>query len=72
LFLLPAVFWSSVAEDWLSYGLLVIVLLLNMLVIAFVFKKVLSINTLAGLVMSLFYLIFSFGGGFAINSLLTG
>ena len=72
LFLLPVIFWATIAEDWLSYGFLLVILLLNMIVIASIFKKSININTLAGLIMALFYLVFSFGGGFAINSLLTG
>ena len=72
IFLIPIMFWATVAEDWWSYGTLGIALLLNWVMVAVIFKKVLHINSLAGMVMSLFYFLFSFGGGFAINSVLTG
>ena len=70
--LVPIMFWATVAEDWWSYGSLSLALLWNWIMIAAIFKKFLNINTLAGIVMSLFYFLFSFGGGFAVNSLVTG
>lgn len=72
LFLLPVMFWSTISEDWLSYSFLSVILLLNMAVIANIFKQAIGINILAGFIMALFYLVFSFGGGFALNSFLTG
>jgi len=72
IFLIPIMFWATVAEDWWSYGSLGIALIWSWMMVASIFKKVLHINRLAGLVMSLFYFLFSFGGGFAINSFLTG
>jgi hypothetical protein len=72
LFLLPVMFWATIAEDWLSYSFLTLILLLNMTMIASIFKKSIGINILAGFIMALLYLVFSFGGGFALNSLLTG
>ncbi|MGR8929587.1 MAG: hypothetical protein ACU836_03020 [Gammaproteobacteria bacterium] len=72
LVLIPIMFWATVAEDWLSYGTLVAALVWNWAMVTSIFKKSLRINTLAGVVMALFYFLFSFGGGFAINSVLTG
>jgi len=72
LFLVPIMFWVTVAEDWYSYGVLAFILLWAGGMIAAIFKKALAINLVAGLVMSLFYVLFSFGGGFAVNSLVTG
>lgn len=72
IFLIPVMLWATVAENWWGYGTLGSVLVWVGIMIAVVFKKALRINTLAGLVMSLFYILFSFGGGFAINSFLTG
>ncbi|OAI09981.1 hypothetical protein A1359_17365 [Methylomonas lenta] len=70
--LIPIMFWATIAEDWLSYGVLLLILLWNWAMIAGIFKKIMNINILAGMVMSLFYILFSFGGGFAINSLISG
>lgn len=69
---IPIMFWATVAEDWWSYGSLAAALLWNWLMVAAIFRKTLDINTLAGFVMALFYFLFSFGGGFAINSVVTG
>ena len=70
--LVPIMFWATVAEDWWSYSALGAALLWSWLMVGTIFQKVLNINILAGLVISLFYFLFSFGGGFAINSFLTG
>lgn len=70
--LIPIMLWATVAEDVWGYGTLGSILVWVGIMIAAVFKKVLRINMLAGLAMSLFYFLFSFGGGFAINSFLTG
>lgn len=72
LFLVPVIFWVTVAEDWPSYSLLALILLWNWLATANIFRLALNINRLAGLVMGLFFLLAGFGGGFAINSLVAG
>lgn len=72
LFLIPIMFWVTGSENWGSYSVLALVLLWNWLTTAHIFRMAYNINRLAGLVMSLFYLLISFGGGFAINSFLTG
>ena len=72
LFLVPIMFWATVAENWPSYTVLILVLVWNWLATAIIFKKVLTVNILAGLIVSLFYLLTSFGGGFAINSFVSG
>ncbi len=72
LLLIPVMFWVTVAEDWLSYGMLLIGILWNWTMLGVIFKQALNINLLAGLIMSIFYILFSFGGGFALNSFLTG
>ncbi|MDD2759482.1 MAG: hypothetical protein PHH11_04220 [Methylomonas sp.] len=71
-FLVPIMFWATVAEDFWGYALISLTLAWNWAMVAAIFKKVLDINLLAGLVMSMFYFLFSFGGGFAVNSLITG
>jgi len=70
--LIPIMFWATIAEDWLSYGILLLILLWNWAMVASIFKRIMNINTLAGMVMSLFFILISFGGGFAINSLISG
>lgn len=70
--IIPIMFWATVAENWLGYGMIGMMILWSWSMVGVIFKKALNINTLAGLIMSLFYLLFSFGGGFAINSFLSG
>ncbi|QPK63260.1 hypothetical protein IVG45_21045 [Methylomonas sp. LL1] len=70
--IIPIMFWATVAEDWLGYGMLGIMVLWNWAMVGIIFKQALNITTLAGLIMSLFYLLFSFGGGFALNSVVSG
>lgn len=70
--LIPIMFWVTIVEDWLSYGILLVILLWNWAIIAGIFKKIMNINALAGMVMSLLFILFSFGGGFVINNLTSG
>lgn len=70
--LIPVMFWVTVAEDWLSYSVLLTGMFWNWLMVGVIFKHALNINLIAGFVMSLFYILFCFGGGFALNSFLTG
>lgn len=70
--IIPIVFWATVAENWWGYGSLLLALAWNWAMIAEIYKKALDINLMAGIVMASFYFIFSFGGGFALNSFLTG
>lgn len=70
--IIPIIFWATATENWWGYGSLLIALAWNWAMVAQIYKKTLDINLLAGAVMALFYFIISFGGGFAINSFLTG
>ena len=72
LLLIPVMFWVTVAEDWFSYGVLLTVLLWSWLMVGTIFKHALNINFPAGLIMSIFYFLLSFGGGFALNSVIAG
>lgn len=72
IFLVPIVFWVTVAEDALSYSALAVFFLWDMLMIARIFKDVLMINRPASLVMSLFYFLSSYGGAYGIYSLIAG
>ncbi len=69
LFLIPIVFWVTVAEDAPSYAMLALFLLWDMAIIARIFKDVLQINTPASLVVSLVYFLTTYGGAYGIYSL---
>lgn len=70
--IIPIMLWATVAENWWGYGSLFLAMSWNWVMVAVIFKKALRINVLAGIIMALLYFVFSFGGGFAINSFLTG
>ncbi|WKJ91616.1 hypothetical protein QZJ86_05635 [Methylomonas montana] len=72
IFLVPIVFWVTVAEDTLSYSTLALFLLWDMIIIARIFKDVLRINTPASFVISLIYFLTTYGGAYSIYSLVGG
>jgi hypothetical protein len=72
MFLIPIVFWVTVAEDTPSYTTLALFLSWDMAIIARIFKDVLQVNTPASLVVSLFYFLTSYGGAYGIYSLVIG
>ncbi|WFP51799.1 hypothetical protein PL263_07155 [Methylomonas sp. EFPC3] len=72
LFLAPILFWVTVAEDTPSYMTLSLFLLWDLIIIGRIFKDALRINNTAGLVMSLFYFLISYGGAYGLYSLLIG
>ncbi|WP_446810344.1 hypothetical protein ACH50O_01775 [Methylomonas sp. 2BW1-5-20] len=72
IFLIPIVFWVTVAEDTPSYTTLALFLSWDMAIIARIFKDVLQVNTPASLVVSLFYFLTSYGGAYGIYSLVIG
>jgi len=72
IFLIPIVFWVTVAEDTPSYATLALFLMWDMAIIARIFKDVLQVNTPASLVVSLFYFLTTYGGAYGIYSLVGG
>ncbi|OQW75178.1 MAG: hypothetical protein BVN35_08720 [Proteobacteria bacterium ST_bin11] len=72
IFLIPIVFWVTVAEDTPSYTTLALFLIWDMAIIARIFKDVLQVNTPASLVVSLFYFLTTYGGAYGIYSLVGG
>lgn len=72
LFLLPVVFWVTLAEDTLSYLTLALLVFWDMGIVAAIFRDVLKINRPAGFVVSLFYFLMSYGGAYGLYSLLIG
>ncbi|MBD9361308.1 hypothetical protein [Methylomonas fluvii] len=72
IFLIPIVFWVTVAEDTPSYATLALFFLWDMAIVARIFKDVLQVNTPASLVVSLFYFLTTYGGAYGIYSLVGG
>ncbi|MBD9355411.1 hypothetical protein IE877_05880 [Methylomonas sp. EbA] len=72
IFLIPIVFWVTVAEDTPSYATLALFFMWDTAIVARIFKDVLQVNTPASLVVSLFYFFTTYGGAYGIYSLVGG
>lgn len=70
LFVIPVLIWLTVSEDLLSYYSLGLLFLWELTLIAYIFRKTLSINLLASLVLSVLYFTVAYLGAFAIGQLL--
>ncbi|MCK4841523.1 MAG: hypothetical protein KAT04_06530 [Methylococcales bacterium] len=67
LFGLPAVVWLTVSESMLSYYLLGLLFLWDFLLITYILKKVLAINSIASLTISFFYFMMTYAGAYALT-----
>ncbi len=63
----PVVVWLTVTEDSLSYYLLGLLVLWDFILITYIVKKVLSINTAASLAISFFYFAMTYAGAYFIT-----
>ena len=71
-FVVPVMVWLTIAEDEFSYIAMLLLIVWDYALVAFVFKKVLGINTAAGCVISLAYFLSTYGGAYLITTLLIG
>ncbi|MGZ8151825.1 MAG: hypothetical protein ACXW0Q_02695 [Methylovulum sp.] len=69
-FIVPVMVWLTVSEDAISYYALGLLLIWEYLQVAYIIKKVLSINTSASLVLSFFYFISTYYGAFALGQMI--
>ena len=70
LFVIPVLIWLTVSEDILSYYSLAILFLWEFTVMAYIFKKILDINSAASLALSSLYFTVTYFGAFAIGQVL--
>lgn len=70
LFIVPVMIWATVSDDLLSYYLLVGLFLWDFALVTFIFKKVVDINILASLALSLLYFITTYLGAFGLGQLI--
>ncbi len=66
----PVVIWLTVTEDTLSYYLMGLLVFWDYILITFIIKKVLLINTAASLTISFFYFGMTYAGAYALTLLL--
>lgn len=69
-FALPFLIWLTVSEFWVPYIIFGLCWLWDYSLVAYVFKKVLSINAVASMTLSLFYFIGTYGGAYSLVVLL--
>ncbi len=65
----PVVIWLTVSEDVLSYYLMGFLVFWDFILITYIIKKVLLINTAASLTISLFYFAMTYAGAYALTLL---
>ncbi len=70
IFVIPVLIWLTVREDLLSYYSLGVLFIWEFTVMAYIFKKILSISSAASLVLSLLYFTVTYFGAFAIGQVL--
>lgn len=70
LFVIPVLIWLTVSEDILSYYSLGLLFLWEFTLIAYIFRKILSVNLAASLVLSVLYFTLTYLGAFAIGQVL--
>jgi len=70
LFVIPVLIWLTVSEDLLSYYSMGLLFIWEFTLIAYIFRKTLSINLAASLALSVFYFSIAYLGAFAIGQLL--
>ncbi len=70
LFIVPVMIWLTISEEPLSYYLLGLLLFWDYLVVTHIIRQVISVNLVAGLVLSLFYFTVTYFGAFALGQLI--
>ena len=70
LFIIPVLIWLTVNEDPLSYYFLILVLFWDYALVTYIIRQVLSVNLLAGSMLSLFYFTVTYLGAFALGQVL--
>jgi hypothetical protein len=66
----PVVIWLTVSESIISYYLFGLLIFWDFILITFIIKKVLSINTAASLTISFFYFVMTYVGAYGLTLLL--
>ncbi len=70
LFIIPVLIWLTVNEDPLSYYFLILVLFWDYALVTYIIRQVLSVNLLAGSMLSLFYFTVTYLGAIALGQVL--
>ncbi len=69
-FVIPVLIWLTVSEALLSYYSLGILFLWELTVMAYIFRKILAINSAASIALSLLYFTVTYLGAFTIGQVL--
>ncbi len=63
----PVIVWLTITHDWLSYVFLFGLILWDFALVTYIMKKVLSIDLVAGLVVSFFYFATTYGAAYLLT-----
>lgn len=67
---LPALVWMTITENVLSYYVLGVLIFWDYTLLAYILRRILSINVPASLVLALFYFAVTYYGAFALGQLI--
>jgi hypothetical protein len=70
IFGVPIVVWLTVSESFISYYFMGFLVFWDFILITYIIKKVLSINTAASLTISFFYFMMTYAGAYGITLIL--
>jgi hypothetical protein len=70
IFSVPVIVWLTVSESTLSYYVFALLVFWDFALITYIFKRVLSINLIAGAALSLFYFMATYGAAFGLAQII--
>lgn len=70
LFIVPVIIWLTVSDDPLSYYITLLLVLWDAALVAYIIKKVVDINIMASMLLSLLYFISTYLGAFGMGQIL--
>ncbi len=70
LFIVPVIIWLTVSDDPLSYYITLLLVLWDAALVTYIIKKVVDINIMASMLLSLLYFISTYLGAFGLGQIL--
>lgn len=70
LFVIPVMIWLTVSDDPISYWLLALLVFWDFSLVTYIIKKVVDINIIASMALSLLYFVSTFLGAFGLGQLI--
>jgi len=70
LLIVPVLVWLTLTEHTLSYYAVILLLVWSYALVTYIIKQVLMLDTIASLAVSLFYVVFTYGGSVGLGQLI--